>query len=185
MAEAIAEALVAHDMLGEMSVVALREQCKQLGIVGYSRMKKDEIIGAIKAKTTPEVVAVVEPEPNLCATEAEPDAPTLVIHTATVPEEAPKEIPWQDAFIAELRNVCENFDALPETNFLPPDLLDVVTRVRDSKTVEELVGGKTEDEVYMFINKIRQDMPRYQRDVHETVALLAKATPVYVDVDFI
>lgn len=169
MAEAVA--VVEQARIDTMTVADLRTLCKQLGITGYSAMKKDEIVAAIRVKQAP-----VEPV----------DQGPLVIQTAGPAAEEPAAKPktWVDNFISELQNVCTNLEALPNTNFLPEELSEVVTRVKEAATVDDL--AQLDEEVLMgYIHMIKQQLPRYQRDVYETVNLISGARPMTVDVDFV
>lgn len=163
--------------INTLTVTALRNLCRQLGITGYSNMKKEDIIVAIHAKGV-NVAEVVDVKPPA------PQAPIELqtIDLTEVKPETPK--PWEDSFIEELRNVCLSLEGLPNTNFLPEELLRTITVVKEATKVEDL-AHLSEDVLTGYIHQIKQQLPRYQRDVFEAVTLIARATPIHVDVDYV
>lgn len=160
--------------LDTMTLGDLHKLCKEKGIVRYSKLRKEVLIPYIQDSLGAAMPAVEAPALEEAEAVEEPEA-------APAPK-APFK--WQDSFISELTTICENLEALPESDFLPEDLSRIITTVSNAQTVEALADC-SDDTLQGYINKLKQDLPKYQRQVHETVALISKATPMTVEVDYV
>lgn len=150
------------------NIPALRIICKAVGITGYGSMTKAQIIAAINQKRNRPIAQVEEATPVV----------------EVVPPKAKAKPVWADHFIDELQSLCVNLDEMEPNNFLPEEILQVVTRVKEGEIVDAF-DDLSDDQIVSMISLLRNQLPKYQREVYEVIRQIANARAIAVEIDFI
>lgn len=101
---------------------------------------------------------------------------------------APEAIPqtqWEiDGFLKELGNVASGLEGLEEEHILGPQIRQIIDTINNLQTVEDF-ANYSDGELQEFIDRLRQDVPRIEREVMQFVNQVSRARTVAFEVDFI
>lgn len=123
-----------------------------------------------------------EPEPA-----SAPQGPPEPIGTMDEPSDQSEEpsIWVRMGFEPQLARVCEELVAMNAQDYLPAELREIVDRVKNAKTIEEIVLAFDDRALQVQVETVRQRLPEFNRDVMGFVSQVVTAKPMAVDVDFI
>lgn len=97
----------------------------------------------------------------------------------------PEKTFWEEqGFLRELENVANGFDALQEEHILGPEIRQIVDTINNLKSVEDF-AAYSNDELEIFKNKLRREIPQLERQIVQFVNQVSRARAVVFEVDFI
>lgn len=135
-----------------------------------------EVKGGIKMNPSEEVTEVVtaDVEVEVVRTEEAPSAPE------------PEKSFWEEkGFEKQIATICTDLEAEPEKFLFDANVRHVLDTVLNATKVEDF-DRFTRDEINNFIDILRNQVPRIERQVVSFIAELTRARAVKVDtIDFI
>jgi thiamine kinase-like enzyme len=104
---------------------------------------------------------------------------------APVAEEGIQQTQWEiDGFLRELGNVAAGLEGLEEEHIFGPQIRQIIDTINNLKTVQDF-SNYSNDELMRWIQQLRQDVPRIEREVMQFVNQISRARTVAFEVDFI